>query len=418
MGLPTPSIGEILGKHRGHGPGFEHLRIGLAISILIWHSFGLSYGFDWTLTISSPTFALVSFLLPMFFALSGFLVMGSAIRLNDLRTFLTFRVLRILPALMTEIFLSALVLGPLLTVLPLMEYFTSPTLYEYFGSLIGRVRFVLPGLFLNNPFPGLVNGALWTVGPEILCYLLISLTIVSGAIHRKKAFIGIVLTYTGLCLLSDILLPLPLEERLPTKAIVLGFLVGNLIFIFREKLPYSLELAVASLIASIGFIVAAKQYPTLHFLIYPAVFFMAYLTVFIGLTRLPKMPFFDRGDYSYGIYIFGFPIQQTVSHFFPDQRFWWFNFAASLPATLLFAVASWHFVEKPVLNFRKKFAGGQPRADNQKPICSLMTVAIVMALLLYSAYVAREAHIFPIGDMARHLLGKPPLNEKNDQPTI
>jgi peptidoglycan/LPS O-acetylase OafA/YrhL len=58
----------------------------------------------------------------MFFALSGFLVTGSAIRTRSVRTFLTFRFLRIFPALATEVTLSAVILGPLLTTLPLKDY--------------------------------------------------------------------------------------------------------------------------------------------------------------------------------------------------------------------------------------------------------------------------------------------------------
>ena len=96
--------------------------------------------------------------LPMFFALSGFLVVGSAIRLSALTPFLLSRGLRIIPALATEITISALLIGSALTSLPLREYFTSRGLLEYFGSLTGRVVFELPGvIFIGNPNSVQVN---------------------------------------------------------------------------------------------------------------------------------------------------------------------------------------------------------------------------------------------------------------------
>ena len=156
--IASETLGQRLEARKGIGPGFDHLRIGLALTILFWHCFVLAYGpvlatnptYVHRLTIIRPA---VSCILPLFFALSGFLVIGSALRINDLRTFVTFRLLRILPALATEITLSALILGTVMTTLPFRQYFLDRRFFEYFGSLLGRVRFVLPGVFVENPVP-------------------------------------------------------------------------------------------------------------------------------------------------------------------------------------------------------------------------------------------------------------------------
>ena len=95
-----------------------------------------------------------------FFALSGFLVAGSALRTKSVRVFLSFRVLRIVPALMTEVALSALVLGPIVTVKPLAQYFSGAEFYQYFGNILGLVRYPLPGVFANNPRANFVNANL------------------------------------------------------------------------------------------------------------------------------------------------------------------------------------------------------------------------------------------------------------------
>jgi peptidoglycan/LPS O-acetylase OafA/YrhL len=90
------------------------------------------------------------FMVPAFFALSGFLVTGSALRLRATAPFLTFRVLRILPALLVEVTLSALILGALFTTLPLKSYFSDPQFFRYFGNIVGLITFHLPGVFESN----------------------------------------------------------------------------------------------------------------------------------------------------------------------------------------------------------------------------------------------------------------------------
>jgi hypothetical protein len=108
-------------------------------------------------------------LVPMFFALSGFLIAGSANRLATL-TFFGNRAARILPALGVEILLSALLLGPLVSTMDMRSYFSDSQLAEYFFNVIGNVQFELPGVVFDRPYPNLVNGPLWTVPIEMVCY--------------------------------------------------------------------------------------------------------------------------------------------------------------------------------------------------------------------------------------------------------
>ena len=104
-------------------------------------------------------------LLPAFFAVSGFLVMGSAVRTGSLSTFLSFRALRILPALSTEVAIGAILIGGIWTTLPAREYFLDPGFWRYFRNIVGNIIFYLPGVFKSNPTE-IVNGSLWTIPPE------------------------------------------------------------------------------------------------------------------------------------------------------------------------------------------------------------------------------------------------------------
>ncbi|WP_404710603.1 acyltransferase family protein [Sphingomonas sp. MMS24-J13] len=392
------SIGKRLDDLKGIGPGFDHLRVGLALSILTWHSFSISYGQDYGSTLAQfPVPVLLAMLLPMFFGLSGFLVMGSALRTGELKTFITFRVLRILPALLTEITISALVLGPLLTALPLRQYFTSPMFFEYFGSLIGRVRFSLPGLFLDNPAPQLVNFALWTVGPEILCYIIMSLLLLTGAYRRVKAMTIITIVYALATLAIGWIFPTHGSiEVLPAKLLIYCFLIGNLVFLYRDRLPFDWRIAAALFFAAMGliYLTQAAQMQALAYLAVPG---LIYTVAVVGLSRLPKLPFFNRGDYSYGIYIYGFPIQQSITHFLPAYRTWYVNLALALPITLLFAVASWHLIERPVLGLRKRIlATGMKEPVKPSGRFTLKKTLLFGGLVAYGIFVIDAATVLPL----------------------
>jgi len=400
------SIGERLTELKGIGPGFDHLRIGLALSILTWHSFSISYGQGYAASLPVfPVPVLLAALLPMFFGLSGFLVMSSALRTGEVKTFITLRVLRIVPALFTEVLLSALVLGPLLTSLPLGAYFRDPMFLEYLGSMIGRVRFSLPGLFLDNPAPELVNFALWTVGPEILCYVLMALLMLSGAHRSLKAMLWVAGLYALVALTAGVLFGNHVVgEVLPSKLLIYCFLIGNILYLLRDRVPFSHVVAAVAFVVALGLIFAAQQTST-EIYTYIAGPLLIYVVAVVGLTRLPPLPFFHRGDYSYGLYIFGFPVQQAIAHFLPSHREWYVNLALALPIVLLFAVASWHYIEKPVLSLRKKILA-KPPAD-PLPARGRFTArkaAVVLALVLYGLFVIDASSVLPTRSGAKMML--------------
>ena len=173
--------------------GFDYLRIGLALAVVAWHSVALSTGSEalvqslWT---GRLHFLLVA-ILPMFFGLSGFLVAGSLAR-TRLHQFVMLRALRLVPALAVEVTLSALILGPVFTLLPLRRYFSSPEFFQYFGNIVGLVRFTLPGVFETNPVTRLVNPQLWTVPFELECYFALVTLSVTGVLNSRRACVGLV----------------------------------------------------------------------------------------------------------------------------------------------------------------------------------------------------------------------------------
>ena len=143
------------------------LRLGAAIMVLYSHQYAL-------LGLAEPAFlGLNSFGgvgVALFFFLSGFLVSASWERDPDIVRFFTRRSLRIFPGLWFVFVLSFFLLGPLLTTLPLDDYFSSTTTWRYLGTAALVSSNVLPGVFADNPMPLVINGSLWSLPVEFLCY--------------------------------------------------------------------------------------------------------------------------------------------------------------------------------------------------------------------------------------------------------
>ena len=371
--MQGPSIGSMLDQQKGFGPGFDFLRIALAISVVAAHTPYVAAGSadsDQTWIVWFPQYAI----LVMFFALSGFLIAASGLRLS-LKEFLVNRGMRIVPALAVEIVLSALILGPIFTALPLSDYFTSIGTYKYFTNVFGLVNYVLPGVFAGNPAPE-VNSSLWTVPFEYGCYALMTVFIVFGLLRRPALIVlgAVVLVGIGLALQATghvaqaSQLPAgvagTLHDKIFSTAPFLGrgaklpvaFMLGIAIYLYRNRIPYDGRLLAAccALCAAVAILGPADwmTQPVLNALVSPA---LVYITAFLGVSKLPRLPLFSKGDYSYGIYLYGFPMQQVVKVWLPHAPLI-VQFAVALVLITLFAAFSWHWIEKPILKLRSRFS--------------------------------------------------------------
>jgi peptidoglycan/LPS O-acetylase OafA/YrhL len=317
------SVGTRLQQLNGIGPGFDFLRIALAITIVVNHSFLIVDGnFDYVR--AHHLWAIFSLTLPMFFALSGFLISASAQRLR-LHDFLLNRALRIVPALAVDISISALVIGPLFTVFPWKTYYTDTEFKHYFLNIVGFIHYLLPGVFLSNPFAGQVNGSLWTVPPEIGCYAIMTALIASGAIKSGRKLFAAFAAFTVCFYLAlnygpdlstfDTTIFNYLRNFIGERGrgLYFYFLGGTLLYHFRHKVPYSpylFALCVAlCLLRNLSFFGPWKD---ILFL-----FPVSYMTAYIGLLPIRRLPLFSGGDYSYGIYLYGYPLQQMLIQLHP-----------------------------------------------------------------------------------------------------
>jgi len=358
------SFGARLDAHNGLGPGFDFLRISLAGAIVLTHAW---------LHVQRAAFEASAFwfaeyaLVPMFFALSGFLVAASAMRLS-LGNFLVNRGLRILPALAVDVVVCALIIGPVTTSAPLKRYFTDPWFFRYFLNITGWIHYDLPGVFRTHANTR-VNGALWTVPYEMWCYAIMSGLIATRLIRKPEGVIALAVLLVVAGLASEGLAHTGLAAKLLRGAFVergsqllLAFIMGVIAFQLRYKIPYSLPAAALCaglfILAAFGLNMSALNKVPNRIVLIPA---LAYLTVFIGLTKIPLPKIFHNADYSYGIYLYHDPLLQVVIGLVPA---WvlapvygpFILFAIGLPAVALLASLSWHGIEKPILSLRRRFS--------------------------------------------------------------
>ena len=363
------SFGGVLSSNKGIGPGFDFLRVSLALSIVYFHAFHVTNQY-YPLDQTSPFWLVHYTLVPMFFALSGFLVTASAGRLS-LGNFLLNRSFRIIPALAVDTLVCALLIGPIFTKMDLKQYFSDSQLPTYFLNIIGYVHYNLPGVFLDLPIAR-VNGSLWTVPFELACYALMSILIVMNLLKSKWFSVGLACSYlitSAMIVHFDLLrmIDQPGLRRMfsiafvePEAQAVTAFLVGVIAFQFKDKIPYSRKLFIACIAFDliIAFALNDNQglHPAMRFVLMPII---VYQTIFIGLTNVPVPGFFRTGDYSYGIYLYHQPFLQIMVVLFPGIAFSphigaTFTFVAALPLIIAVSWLSWHVVEKPSLQLRKR----------------------------------------------------------------
>ena len=367
------TVKTVLESYKGIGPGFDFLRIALAFLIVANHSFLIvdgSYGYVDT----HRLWAFFGPAVPMFFALSGFLIAGSAQRLK-LKDFLLNRGMRIVPALAVDIFVSALVIVPIVTTGSLSDYFHGKDFQHYFLNIVGFIHYLLPGVFTHNPWSSQVNGSLWTVPFEIGCYALISVLMVAGALRGKRPVLIAALVCVAVFYIVQATVPADadtaaggavhnyamnfLSER--GNALYLYFLGGILVYMCRDSLPYSAPAAIGC-----GVLIVTVWGDFLNLdPVRPLIMAgpIAYLVAYIGLLPIGKLPLFSRGDYSYGVYLYAYPLQQILIFEWPTAFGVTTHFLCSAVCATLVAVCSWHLIEKPILGFRKRFSFTAHKGD-------------------------------------------------------
>ena len=284
----------------------------------------------------------------VFFVVSGFLVAASLER-NRWREFLAARALRIFPALIVCVLLTVFVLGPALTTAS--DYWSSAVTWRYLwaNASLWRAEFSLPGVFATLPRDA-VNGSLWTLPIEGRLYLALLLAGILGMLRPLRYLPTWALAIAAACGFAWLRAPLP--EHLSALIWVTAFFItGTLIWIWRARIRLS-TWALLPLLA-----MAAATRGSVWFA--PAYFALVAYGTFCA-AFLPRLPVIARTDLSYGLYLYGWPMQQLA--LLAGATTVLTNTAVASTLAFVCAAGSWYLVERPALNWKRRLLATSPAA--------------------------------------------------------
>ena len=337
----------------GKDNNFNLVRLVAAFAVLLTHSFAIATGDPRTEPLRMWLgMTIGDFAVDGFFITSGFLVTASLARRQSTRDFVRARVLRIYPALLVMVGLTVFVVGPLLTALSVVDYLSHSATLRYLAkcaTLIFGVAYLLPGVFEGNPYKA-VNGSLWSMPWELRMYLLL-LGLWLGAKFvtrgRGRAWEASILIVFIISALSLVVAHFAMPRLALESSLLFMFFTGAAFHVLRERIV--LRASGALTVAAALFLATVNK--DFFFLVYSGGF--AYLLMYLAYAPAGVFRNFNRlGDYSYGTYIYAFPVQQLITAARPGISVSEL-FLISAPATLALAVASWHLIEHRALRLKR-----------------------------------------------------------------
>jgi peptidoglycan/LPS O-acetylase OafA/YrhL len=328
------------------------LRLGAALLVIFGHGFAVTNALvplrdpiHWAFPMTASQLLGVM----VFFVTSGFLIVLSFERRPELVRFLIARALRLWPALIVCIFAWAFVLGPILSELPVREYFATGQPFVYFVrniSLYFDIQPSLPGVFTHNPGSAIVNVSIWTLPYEASAYLCVAALGVIGVLRRPLLASLLIAVAIGWFVLLPWYVP-DGPKGIPYfgRVLLALFGIGALACLWRRHVRISTAVMLLFAVLALATRTRSSAAPLLWLSIAYFVFWFAYV------PRLPRIP--RDWDLSYGTYLWGNPIQQCLAQFGVRDPF--VMFALTVPLVLPTAIGSWLAIERPMLRWKSMF---------------------------------------------------------------
>lgn len=334
-------------KHHNH---FLLLRNLAALCIVFTHSFYLSgHGKQELLMLVTNGRCDFSFIgLSIFFSISGYLIAKSALTSSSYKNYLWKRFLRIQPLLIVVTLLTILI-GAFFTSLSATAYFTHIETYTYLRNImpVFGVQFHLPQVFTHNILEPGVNGSLWTLVVEERLYLLMLLLFLFKPYH-KKIMIGLIVGCNVRYGIAYFLGKPNGYISLPSSTIFYTTLFLNAALFYVANINFA---KYANRFFAIGMLIllVCNVMPIAKCIMVLA---LPFTIVSAAHVKFKQIPYFQFADYTYGIYIISFPIQQILVRKNIAISNPYLFFLTTMVIVLPMAVVSWHFFEKKVLIYK------------------------------------------------------------------
>lgn len=335
---------------------FGFLRLLLASLVIVAHSSELIDG-NRNRELLTNIFGTVSFgelAVDGFFLISGYLILKSFEYSSSLKSFLIKRILRIYPAFIVASLLSILIVAPLsagteiLSTVPMREWLIS----------LARGLFLLPpnvnGAFAGNHYQ-ILNGSLWTIHYEFLCYLSVPVFFYLG-LYKPKILLFVFILLASIFIYANAMhidmtmsfLKIELDKII---RLMTAFIVGSMFYKFKDKVIWSkfyMYVSIIMLFISLFYVSIAEI---------GVMIFGGYLLFNFAFNYKSELlsKVGSKTDISYGVYIYAWPVQSLIVQYHPDIH------PVVLILITLFAVMvlgylSWIYIEQPFMSYKKKLA--------------------------------------------------------------
>jgi peptidoglycan/LPS O-acetylase OafA/YrhL len=316
---------------------FDKLRFFAASLVILSHSYLLSGGTSTDLfyqftrrTIAYPGMAI-------FFIISGYLITQSWMNTGNSFKFLKKRILRIYPALICAILVTTLFLNfvifknivfddwiKVLINIPLMQQYSIPSWFS-------------TNFYYNN---NCINGSIWSLQLEFQMYIFTMILGLFGLLKKKWSWITI-LAISILSMKFKVF-----EDGVVTDYRVY-YIIVSLYYVYKDKIKFNTIIGICAV--AVWFLFTKTEYLT------PASWItLPYAVLWIGNASTNVLySFFKSGDYTYGLYIYAFPIQQSTVFIFQNRLNPYELFIIAYPLSLAFAILSWHYIEQKFLSLKE-----------------------------------------------------------------
>ena len=350
--ITTPLQRGIVTENRpSHQNNFDALRLALATLVLWSHSYSLSgaESLEPLARFSSGQVDGGAIAVDGFFVISGYLITMSWMTSGSADLFLRRRIRRIYPGFLAAMAVSA-VIAAVLSPTPIS--YVKTVLYKA-ETMVHSVLFLGYGLldsdkaFPSNPLAHAVNGSLWTLQPELFCYLVVAGLGALGLLAKCR----LVLAATGLLYIVYIAQVLRLgASPLDWTRLILYFACGSVAWLYRDQ--FTLGNRLATWLCGAAIVLGVFVPPVLTIVLPGAGAYLLLSLAFAHRLRVHRAA--ARGDLSYGVYLYAFVIQQSIASVLPVQGHPMQLFMVALPITFVAAWFSWTLVER-------RFVRSKPR---------------------------------------------------------